>query len=63
LVVWDERFTGGSDKVTVKLGAPAAAVTLFDPTIGTRPIQNLSNVSSVTLTLSNRPVIIEMPPL
>ena len=61
LVVWNERFTGGSDNVTVKLGAAVASVTLFDPTIGTSPIQSLSNVSSVGLTLGNHPVIIEIP--
>src|SRR5574341_1359782 len=37
LVVWNERFTGGSDNVTVNLGARFASVTLFDPTIGTAP--------------------------
>lgn len=47
----------------VKLGAPAADVTLFDPTLGAGPIQNLSNVNLVTLTLSNHPVIIGIPPL
>jgi hypothetical protein len=61
LVVWDERFTGGSDTVTVNLGGPVASVTLFDPTIGTAPVERLGNVSSVRLTLSNHPVIIEIP--
>lgn len=61
LVVWDERFTGGADNVTVRLGAVAAAVKLYDPTVGTSPIQSLSQVSSVGLTLSNHPVVIEIP--
>lgn len=60
LVVWDERLSG-SDNVTVNLGATFASVTIYDPTMGTSPIQNLSNVSSVALTLSNHPVIIEIP--
>jgi hypothetical protein len=59
LVIWDERFTGGSDRVTVNLGAAFASLTLFDPTVGTTPIQNLGNASSVELALSNHPVIIE----
>jgi len=61
LVVWDERFTGGSDEVTVSLGRAFPSVTLFDPTIGTSPIQSLSQAGSVELTVSNHPVIIEMP--
>jgi hypothetical protein len=45
----------------VKLGATFASVTIYDPTVSTSPIQSLSNVSSVALTLSNHPVIIEIP--
>jgi len=61
LVVWAERFTGGSDDVTVNLDAAFPSVTLFDPTIGTSLVQTLSNASSISLTLSNHPVIIELP--
>jgi len=60
LVIWNERFTGGSDTVTVNLGAVFTSVTLFDPTIGTSPIRRLSQASSVELTLSDHPVIIEV---
>jgi len=60
LVVWDERFTGGSDDVAVNLGATVASAAVFDPTIGTSAIQKLKNVDSIALTLSNHPVIIEM---
>lgn len=61
LVVWDERFTGGSDNVRVELGAVATSVTVYDPSVGTSPIQSLSQMSSIGLTLSNHPVIIEIP--
>ncbi len=60
LVVWDERLSG-SDNVTVNLGATFASVTIYDPKMGISPIQSLNNVSSVALTLSNHPVIIEIP--
>lgn len=60
LVTWGERFAGGSDKVTVNLGATYATVKVYDPTTGTSPTQTLTNVSSVALTLSNHPVIIEI---
>jgi hypothetical protein len=60
LVVWNERFTGGSDEVTVKLEKPATSVTLFDPTVGTSPARRLTDVAAIPLTLSNHPVVIEM---
>jgi hypothetical protein len=60
LVVWSERFTGGSDNVTVNLGEAFPSVRLFDPRIGTSPVRNLTDVSSISLTLSNHPIVIEM---
>jgi hypothetical protein len=60
LVVWDERPTGGSDDVNVDLGHPRATVTLYDPTTGTSPTQVLSQVSSVMVTVSDHPVILEL---
>ena len=62
LAVWDEN-AAGSDNVTVNLSATYAAVKVYDPTVGTTALQNLSNVSSVPLTLSDHPVIIEIPSL
>jgi hypothetical protein len=61
LMVWAERFTGGSDNITVNLGAAFPSVRIPDPTVGTSPIQSLSNTASINLILSNRPVVIEMP--
>ena len=60
LVVWAERFTGGSDEITVNLGVSISSVTVFDPTIRTSPVHSLSNVSSIRLTLSNHPIVIVM---
>jgi len=60
LVVWNERFTGGSDRITVNLGASHAAVRIYDPTTGTSPTQTLADVDSVALTLSDHPVIVEI---
>jgi hypothetical protein len=61
LVIWDERFTGGSDSVNVNLAAPCASVKVYDPTMGTSPMQTLTNVSSVALMAGNHPVVIEIP--
>ncbi|MFA7345158.1 MAG: DUF4082 domain-containing protein, partial [Terrimicrobiaceae bacterium] len=60
LAVWNEKASG-SDSVTVNLGATFATVKVYDPTVGTAVQQTLSNVSSVPLTLSDHPVIIEVP--
>lgn len=60
LVVWGERFTGGSDSVTVNLGTTHAAIRVYDPTIGTAPTLNLASVQSVPLTLTDHPVILEI---
>lgn len=59
LVVWNERLFG-SDNVTVNLDTTFVSVAIYDPTMGTSPIRSLSNVSSVVLTLSNHPVIVEI---
>lgn len=61
LVVWAERFTGGSDNISVRLGSPPPSVTLFDPTRGPSPIETLTNTGSISLVLSNHPVILEIP--
>jgi hypothetical protein len=60
LLVWDERPTGGSDDVDVDLGHARATVTIYDPTTGTAPTQVLSEVSSVMVTVSDHPVVIEL---
>ena len=60
LAIWAERFTGGSDEVTVNLGVKCSSVTLFDPTMGIAPVQSLVNTNSISLSLSNHPVIIEI---
>lgn len=60
LIVWNERFTGGSDTVTVKFGSPSRSVTLFDPTAGVSAIRQLRDVNSVALTLSDHPAVLEI---
>ncbi|HEY3411926.1 MAG TPA: glycosyl hydrolase [Armatimonadota bacterium] len=60
LVVWDERFTGGSDNIKVELGARRASVKVYDPTLGTTPTATNRNAVSVKLTLSDHPVVLEI---
>lgn len=60
LIVWGERLSG-EDKVTIRLGRRHGPVNIYDPTIGTEPVQTLTNPKSLELTLSNHPVVIEIP--
>jgi hypothetical protein len=60
LVVWGERFTGGSDNISVNLGKTYRSAKIFNPVAGASPVQVLSQVSSIPLTLSNHPVVIEL---
>jgi hypothetical protein len=59
LAVWCEQAKGTND-VSVQLGSVWPAANLYDPTVGTNTLKTLSNVSSVSLTLSDHPVIIEL---
>ncbi len=60
LVVWDERLHG-KDNVAVELGREWSRVRLYDPTVGSTPTRDLRRVRSVQLTLSDHPVILEIP--
>ena len=62
LVVWNERVTG-SDRVAVQLGRPYPSVRIYDPTLGAAPVQTVNNTASLPLTLSDHPLVIELPQL
>ncbi len=61
LLVWDERRKG-ADQVTVHLGAVYPRVRIHDPTVGTEPIKTMASVDSLTLTLSNHPLVVAVFP-
>ena len=60
LVVWGERFAGGSDTITINLGTAYAKANIYDPTTGKSPTQILTNTASAELTLTDHPLIIEL---
>jgi hypothetical protein len=61
LVLWGERFaSGGSDDIQLNLGKARGKVTVYDPTLGTKAIQELDNVNTVSLSLTDHPLIIEL---
>jgi hypothetical protein len=57
LVIWGERLKG-TDEVTLELGGSYPAVKIYDPTMGTEPIQTPGDVDSLKLTLSDHPLVI-----
>ena len=57
LIVWNERLTG-SDEITVRLSGTEAAVKIYDPTVGTEPVQQVQNVGVLKLMLSDHPLIV-----
>ncbi|CEK18617.1 glycosyl hydrolase [Chthonomonas calidirosea] len=59
LVVWDEQIEGTS-LVSVQFEKTVPTAKIYDPTVGTNPIQTLTNVRNIPLTLSDHPVIIEI---
>ena len=59
LVVWGEQLKGSND-VMVNFGSSRASVKIYDPTVGTSPTQTLANVRSVSLSMSDHPVVIEV---
>lgn len=59
LVVWGEQVKGTSN-VTVQLGRAYPWVQIYDPTTGTEPTQTLRRVKSLSLTLSDHPLILAM---
>jgi hypothetical protein len=60
LVVWNERLQG-SDEIEVRLDNMYSAK-IYDPTIGTEPIASHASVASLTLTLSDHPLVVAVAP-
>jgi hypothetical protein len=60
LVVWAERFTGGSETFSVEVIREVGSVRLFGPTIGVSAVQTQPTASSISLTLSSHPAVIEL---
>ena len=57
LVVWSERLKG-ADEVTVQFRRSYAAVKVYDPTVGTVPVETSGRIESLKLTLSDHPLIL-----
>jgi hypothetical protein len=67
IVVWGEeqvsQYATPIDRtITVSLDGSYSTVKVYDPLSGTTAVETLSNVSSVTLDLTDHPLIIEVDP-
>ena len=60
LVVWNERLAGADEVQIAWEGAPGE-VTVFDPTVGTEAVSRHPGTTSVTLSLSDHPVVLAIP--
>nr|WP_198160778.1 hypothetical protein [Pedobacter panaciterrae] len=59
LVVWGEKAKG-TEQVEIKLGKTYPLLKVYDPTKGTEAVQILKNTSSVKLTTSDHPFVVEI---
>jgi hypothetical protein len=60
LIVWGEQVRGAS-RVTVRLSGTYTPVKVYDPTLNTLPFQTNGKANSLTLTVSDHPLIIVIP--
>ena len=59
LLVWNEQLKG-STTLALNLGVMRSDVNVYDPTVDVSPSRKLTNVSSIDLTLSDHPLVVEM---
>lgn len=60
LALWDE--SAGTHNVTLNLNTAASQIQVFDPVTGTASIASASNANSISVSLGNDPLLIEVVP-
>src|SRR5579863_521412 len=58
LALWDE--TAGTHSVTLTLASTASQIVVFDPVTGTSSIASASNTNTISVSLGNDPLLIEV---
>lgn len=58
LALWDE--TAGTHTVTLTLASTASQIVVFDPVTGTSSIASASNTNTISVSLGNDPLLIEV---
>ncbi|MEN0104981.1 MAG: hypothetical protein AAGC84_01000 [Pseudomonas sp.] len=63
IIVWaePEGVPGAPTLIGVNLGEVQTTVNIYDPVIGAEPIQTLRNVNSVRVSVTDHPIIIQVP--
>jgi hypothetical protein len=59
LVIWGEQVAG-SNGITIRLGSRQRSVKVYDTTVGTDPVQTLTDVTEIPLTVSDHALILEI---
>jgi len=65
LILWDERFTGGKDEITIEFDVDKIPkiIDIYDTIIGTEKIKSLKSpekIKNINLTLTDYPVILNI---
>ncbi|KQP38326.1 hypothetical protein ASF49_04780 [Methylobacterium sp. Leaf104] len=58
LVVWGERTSGGED-VEIRMPSKVRSVRIYDPTLGTDPIETADETDRLKLWLTDHPIIVK----
>jgi len=60
LIVWSERYRGGEDDITISFPAAFDEIKVYNPVVGTEAIQTSTSSTSLTLSMTNHPFILEL---
>ncbi len=61
LVLWGERYgSGGTDDITIEFEKQHKDLKVFDPTVSEKALNEYHNIKSLTIALSDHPVIVEI---
>ncbi|MGO9675389.1 MAG: hypothetical protein ACLPSF_14685 [Methylocella sp.] len=60
LVIWDERWPAQTDNIVVSLGATYNNVNKYDPTVGTAVQASFNKISTLSLTMTDHPIFLEV---
>jgi len=60
LIVWSERYLGGEDDITILFPTAFDEIKVYNPVVGTDPVQTSTSSTSVNLAMTNHPFILEL---
>ena len=60
LIIWGERYTGGTNNISISFDQNMSSVKVYDPTIGTEAISTHNNTGSISLEMGVDIAILEI---